>query len=182
MPRGEIEIIKGIQHLFDGPAGQAFSLFCARWLVFFFAPLAAFTGWNKKSRSLRHAAYEAAWAGLLALTIAMVLGALIQRTRPFLAAPEIECLIPPPANTYSFPSGHASVAFAIAAALVYGNPSLGFAAFFIASLVAFGRVAAGVHYPSDVLGGLIVGFVSFAMVRALHAAIRKRDLWHRRLP
>jgi membrane-associated phospholipid phosphatase len=46
----------------------------------------------------------------------------------------------------------------------------------LAFLVAFGRVASGVHYPSDVLVGMVVGFLSFAVVRRLHHALRRRDL------
>lgn len=176
MPSGEIQIIQGLQSLFAGPAGHAFIAFCARWMIFAFAPLVAFTSWRKKSRTLRHAAFEAAWAALLAFSIAMTLGVLIGRVRPFHASPLVELLIPPPASVYSMPSGHASVAFAIAFALAFGDPSLGVVAFLIAGLVAFGRVGAGVHYPTDVLAGAFVGFIAFALVRYLHQALRRRDV------
>jgi undecaprenyl-diphosphatase len=106
----------------------------------------------------------------------MLLGVLIGRVRPFHASSEIHLLIPPPASTYSFPSGHASVAFAIAAALAYGDISLGILGLFMAGLVAFGRVGAGVHYPSDVLAGALLGFLAFGLVRFIHHAIRRRDL------
>jgi undecaprenyl-diphosphatase len=176
MPNGEIQIIQGLQLLFQGAAGHAIVGFCARWMIFAFAPLAALTSWRKNSRTLRHAAYEAAWSALLALVIAMMLGVMIGRVRPFNASSSVERIIPPPASTYSLPSGHASVAFAIAFALAFGNPSLGVVAFAIAGLVAFGRVAAGVHYPTDVLAGTFVGFTAFLLVRYLHQALRRRDV------
>jgi undecaprenyl-diphosphatase len=177
MPSGEIEIIQGIQSTFAAPWGQAFVVFCARWLVFAFAPLAALTSWRKKDRHLRHAAIEAAWSALLAFFLAMTLGVAIGRVRPFRADPDaIHALIPPPASTYSLPSGHTSVAFAIAFALAFGNPYLGVPAFAIAFLVGFGRIGAGVHYPSDVLAGIGIGFLAFTLVRTLHNALRARDL------
>ncbi len=174
--QGEIEIIRGIQSVFSTPFAQGFVVFCARWMIFVFAGLAALTSFSKRRQSLRHAAYEAAWAGLLALVVALLLGIAIGRVRPFAASSEVLRLIPPPASTYSFPSGHTSVAFAIAAALAYGDISLGLLAFGVAWFVAFGRIAAGVHYPSDILAGIVVGFICFALVRFFHRALRRKDL------
>lgn len=168
--------MQGIQSLFSGPIGFGFTVFCARWAIFLFAPLAALTSWRKKDRALKHAAYEAAWSALLAFTIAMGLGVMIERPRPFRASELVELRSPPPMSQFSLPSGHSSVAFAIAFALAFGSPSLGFAAFFVAGLVAFGRVGVGVHYPSDVLAGVFVGFTAFLLVRALHHAMRAHDL------
>ena len=173
--KGEIEIIRGLQTLFSSPAGQAFVVFCARWLIVIFAAFVAAIGIPKQNKILRHAAYEAAFAALLALLIAKILSHSIGRLRPFLSG-EAALLIPPPTSIFAFPSGHASVAFAIAGALAYGNRSLGIIGFIMAFFIAFGRVASGVHYPSDVLGGLIVGLISFGVVRYIHRAIRAKDL------
>lgn len=172
----ELSIIQNIQHAFSGGWRDAAVVFCARYLVFFFVPLAAFTSWNKRSRSLRHSAYEAAWAGLLALTIAMLIGVAVGRARPFRAFADVALKIPPPISNHAFPSGHTSVAFAIALAFAYGNGWIGLVALVMAVLVALGRVAAGVHYPTDILGGVIVGAISFWIVRVIHRAVRKRDL------
>ena len=173
--QGEIEIIHGIQALFASPAGKGFVVFCSRWLIYVFALLAAGTSLYRR-REWKHAAYEAGWSALLALVAALALGELIGRIRPFQADGSIGLLIPAPLSAYSFPSAHTAVAFAIASALAYAHASFGFIAFAVAFLVAFGRVGAGVHYPSDVIAGALVGFLAFVAVRYLHKAIRRRDV------
>jgi len=174
--QGEIEIIHGIQAIFASPAGKGFVVFCSRWLIYVFALLAAGTGLYRRRRDWRHAAIEAGWSALLALVAALSLGELIGRIRPFQADGGINLLIPAPLSEYSFPSAHTAVAFAIASALAYAHASFGFIAFAVAFLVAFGRVGAGVHYPSDVMAGALVGFLAFLAVRYLHKAIRRRDV------
>lgn len=57
----------------------------------------------------------------------------------------------------SFPSGHAALAFAVATAVLFYYPKTGILFFLAAILIGFGRVAAGVHLPSDILGGAVVG-------------------------
>lgn len=172
---GEIEIIHGVQSLFSSPAGQAFVVFCSRWLIYIFALLAAGTSLYRR-REWKHAAYEAGWSALLGLVAALALGELIGRIRPFRADGSVSLLIPAPLSEYSFPSAHTAVAFAIASALAYAHASFGFIAFVLAFLVAFGRVGAGVHYPSDVLAGALVGFSAFLVVRYLHQVLRRRNV------
>ena len=72
--------------------------------------------------------------------------------------------------TPSFPSGHATAAFAAAGvhlAAAYGGQEpwvLAIIAVVIAALVAFGRVMAGVHYVTDVIGGSILGLLCVGFV------------------
>ena len=69
---------------------------------------------------------------------------------------------------YSFPSGHATTMGAVAEVLALGPPGWRVAGVIMALLVAVSRVVIGVHYPSDVLAGLLVGtVVSFLIVRSM---------------
>ncbi|HEY8776705.1 MAG TPA: phosphatase PAP2 family protein, partial [Gaiellaceae bacterium] len=61
------------------------------------------------------------------------------------------------AGDSSFPSDHAMIAGAFAAGLLLLNRRIGLAALLLALLLAFARVYVGVHYPSDVAGGLAIG-------------------------
>lgn len=61
----------------------------------------------------------------------------------------------------SFPSSHTYIAFAIAVSiLLYGHKKLGIFLLIIAFAVALSRIGAGLHYPSDVIGGAMLGTAS----------------------
>jgi undecaprenyl-diphosphatase len=78
------------------------------------------------------------------------------RPRPFIAAPIAHLLTN---DSWSFPSGHASAFFALSAVAYGFDKRLGIA-FFTASLVmGLARVAVGVHYLSDIIGGAVLGAV-----------------------
>lgn len=156
---GEILILQGIQQTMSGETGVALSVFFSRYLVFVFAFIVAILGFWKKRRHLRKIVYEATWAALIAMIIATTTGHFFGRIRPYLADPSIHALIPPPLTIYSFPSGHTATAFAAAVVLVYGSPSIGMIALLAAALVGFGRMATGVHYPTDVLAGAVLGSI-----------------------
>lgn len=81
----------------------------------------------------------------------------IKRDRPFITYPEIEKLSP--AGSPSFPSGHTSMAFSTATSLSLAFPKwyVITPSFLWASGVAYSRMHLGVHYPSDVLVGAIIG-------------------------
>ena len=154
---GEILILQGIQQVMSGETGQALSVFFSRYLVFVFAFLVAILGFWRKRRNLRKIVYEATWAALIAMVLATVSGQFIGRIRPFIADASVKVLIPPPLTIYSFPSGHTATAFAAAVVLVYGSPGIGMLALLAATLIGLGRMATGVHYPTDVLAGALLG-------------------------
>jgi membrane-associated phospholipid phosphatase len=64
----------------------------------------------------------------------------------------------------SFPSDHASAAFAIAFTILLFDQAVGAIFLGAAAVVAVGRVVVGAHYPSDVLGGMLVAFGSALFV------------------
>lgn len=80
------------------------------------------------------------------------------RPRPFIES-NINLLLPHD-STGSFPSGHAAFYFAIAAVVYFYDKKLG-TLFFIASfLIGVARVFSGVHWPSDIAAGALVGIFS----------------------
>lgn len=81
-----------------------------------------------------------------------------QRPRPFIAH-EVNLLIPPPQDP-SFPSNSTAVAFAIALAVWLQKRFLGNFLLIPAFLVALSRIYLGVHYPSDILGGMVFSLIS----------------------
>lgn len=90
------------------------------------------------------------------LIVDVVLKPMVQRIRPYNINSEIELLVLPP-KSYSFPSGHAGSSFAVATVIKFINKK--FAAFVIifSILMAFSRLYLYVHFPSDVIAGILVG-------------------------
>ena len=82
---------------------------------------------------------------------------LISRTRPYLL---FDCLVPlgRPEQDTSFPSGHTCSSFAAAMAItcMFGKKA-GIPAFVLATLIALSRLYLGMHFPTDVLAGAILG-------------------------
>jgi undecaprenyl-diphosphatase len=67
-------------------------------------------------------------------------------------------------DRYSFPSGHATRMAAIALVIAWTLPRLAVVSYCLALVVAVCRVAVGVHYPSDVLTGLVIGSFGAACI------------------
>ena len=78
-------------------------------------------------------------------------------------------------STFSFPSGHATVAFASATILALAVPRLRWPLFALAALIAFSRVYVGVHYPGDVLAGAVLGVGIATALRMLARALRRSE-------
>ena len=127
--------------------------------LFFIALLAAlFLGRGKfASRRARHGVIAAGLAAALALAVAHGITMLWERPRPYIAHPNDAHLFIPASSDSSFPSDHATAAFAIAVSLFLRGPRVGLVAIAMAAGLAFSRVAVGIHYPSDVVAGAMIG-------------------------
>ena len=119
-------------------------------LVFLAARGTRFADW-------RRAAVAAVLSAGLGLAVAKVVSELVDRARPFVADPGGVHLFSGHAADPGFPSDHATAAFAIAVAILLRKRSWGCVALVAAAVLSIGRVALGVHYPSDVLAGAALG-------------------------
>ncbi len=80
----------------------------------------------------------------------------------------------------SFPSGHATCAFAgMTAAFWAFDKRYSWTAFLFATIIGFSRIYIHVHYASDILGGMLVGFIAgtlaFLLIRFLYGRIERAD-------
>ena len=90
----------------------------------------------------------------------VILKNLVARTRPYDVNTGVQLLVSR-LHDYSFPSGHTAASFASVTALyLAGEKRLGIAALVIAVLIAVSRLYLYVHYPTDVLGGILFGCIS----------------------
>lgn len=90
------------------------------------------------------------------ITCNLILKPLVARTRPCDINTFIELLIERPLD-YSFPSGHTAASFAAVSALFFFGSRLWIPAAVLACLIAFSRLYHYVHFPTDVVGGMILG-------------------------
>lgn len=93
----------------------------------------------------------------------MILKNLIERPRPCWIDESVTLLIHNPKD-FSFPSGHTYSSFAAAAAIFYHHKKIGIAALVLASLVGFSRLYLFVHFPTDVIGGMLLGIITAIVI------------------
>lgn len=105
----------------------------------------------------------------------MLLKNLVARTRPYEVIEGLTYIVRTPVD-YSFPSGHAGCSFAVACIMFRRLPGrYGVPALVLAILISLSRLYVGVHYPSDVLFGVISGVVISYMAEAVGNRIWKAE-------
>ena len=114
---------------------------------------------------------------LLGLVFGLVIGNLtlknlVARPRPCAVNTAVELLIPFPSE-YSFPSGHTLSSFIAATCIFLKSKKLGIWAYILASFIAFSRLYVYVHFPTDILGGVLLGIA----IAHLASAIMKNPEW-----
>ena len=120
------------------------------------------------------------WIGITSLA-AIVIGALITnvtlknlvaRTRPYEVVEGLALLIEKQSD-YSFPSGHTCASFAAAGVYWRMLPKkFGIPLVILAAMIAFSRLYVGVHYPTDVLAGLLIGLFAAWAARHMQKYVR----------
>lgn len=139
-------------------------LFAALMLVLWFAL-------PRRSAGDRRLLIYGGVAALIGLLVNYVISHLWYRPRPFVLMPHQVHLLVQHAPDSSFPSDHATAVFAVAAALIGGSRGLTRTFWVFAALIALARVFIGVHWPTDVLAGLVIGSLSAVLVRRLHGLL-----------
>jgi undecaprenyl-diphosphatase len=119
---------------------------------------------GERLRSWRRAAVAAALSAGLALLVGKAISELVDRARPFVVDPNGVHLFSGHAADPGFPSDHATGAFAVAMAIYLRKRSWGIAALLAAAVLSVGRVAIGVHFPSDVLAGAVLGCLAASVL------------------
>ena len=154
----ELQILDWIQQM-RTPVGDVWMVFISRlgnagmiWILFTCLLLMI-------PRTRRWGAALAAALCLDAIICNILLKPMVCRIRPCDVNQTVQLLIARPAD-YSFPSGHTAASFAAVAALYFAGAKNGWKITLpLAILMAFSRMYLYVHYPTDVLGGLIIGLL-----------------------
>ncbi|MGH4050019.1 MAG: phosphatase PAP2 family protein [Clostridium sp.] len=116
---------------------------------------------NKKYRKI-------GFMALGALVLSTILGEeilknVVRRIRPSENISAMDLLISKPLS-YSFPSGHTTSSFAVAGVLVRYFKRYAVAFLGLASLIGFSRLYLYVHYPTDILAGIVLGLLCSAII------------------
>ena len=110
----------------------------------------------------------------------LTLKPLVGRIRPFAVNTAVELLIAMPGDA-SFPSGHTACSFAAVAALKAAGSPLWKPALLVAVLMGLSRLYLYVHWPTDVLGGMVVGwFAGWIGARLVQLIHEKRKSFKKR--
>ena len=121
--------------------------------------------------ALRRAAIEGVVAALLAAGVTQVVNRLVGRPRPPADHPARRAMPRQPV-TPAFPSSHTAVAAAFTTAVARREPGLGAVLTPLALTLAYGRVRLRAHWPTDVLGGAVLGIAAARAVSSVFARSR----------
>ena len=126
------------------------------------------------NRKTRRCAYTMVLSYLLVFGLGQfVLKDLVARVRPCQIDRTIALLVERP-TSYSFPSTHAAWAFAAATSVFLHHKKAGIAVLALAALIAFSRLYLFVHFPTDVLGGIVLGVAAALIAKVLVDLIEKK--------
>ncbi|OGF20756.1 hypothetical protein A2316_04070 [Candidatus Falkowbacteria bacterium RIFOXYB2_FULL_38_15] len=138
-----------------------FGIFCAEYLIFLMATavIILFLTRGDSSETKKENILKVSLSVVGSYLLKIVIQLFYFRPRPFVDH-EVVKLIDKSSSSAAFPSGHTIVAFALAFSIFYYNKKLGALFIFLATLVSLGRIYTGVHYPLDVVFGIIVAWIT----------------------
>jgi decaprenylphosphoryl-5-phosphoribose phosphatase len=167
LDRAEAPIVETLQVRRTAPLDPLFESLSSPWLRLLL--LAAGVGVATYVRRSWRPAAATTVAVVIAAALAALAKQLVHRPRPPLTDHAIHALGRLPSSS-SFPSSHAATAFAAAVVLATVLATLRNLALATAAAVAFSRLWLGVHYPTDVIAGALIGTVAaLATLRAVES-------------
>jgi len=172
----DYELYKSINGLTGGSVTDGLFTFLAKDLpaiVVVLVALAFLVPWAARRWERRRGAVLGTASAALALLLNQPIAHLVDRTRPYLAHPAHAHLLIARSHDPSFPSDHATGAFALAFGIWLYDRTIGAILLVLAALLSFSRVYVGTHYPGDVLGGALIGV---AVTTALYLPAPTRRL------
>ncbi len=99
--------------------------------------------------------FSAFFVGALAWVLAYVLKFVFATDRPFVVLKGVNSLFPE--TGHAFPSGHATFFMALAVSIFFFHKKAGYIFMLFALIIGIARIAGGVHFPIDILGGFVLG-------------------------
>ena len=163
----DARLLEAVGGLRSGPLTTAMTLLSAWWMKgLVIAGLGTVADLRRSPNRLPWTPPLAGAALLAAALLSAALKDLVGRVRPSLADPTLTALIAVPSDP-SFPSGHATSAFAAAGVVAALHPRLRTPALVLATLIALSRVYLGVHFASDILAGAALGLSISVVVVAV---------------
>ena len=118
-------------------------------------------------KKYRKCGLQVAVAMLLTFIVGnLILKNMIHRDRPCWIDPSITLLVKSPSD-FSFPSGHSMNGFTASVSILLCDKKLGIPAGSLAAAIAFSRLYNFVHFPTDVIAGIVIGIVSALFVNYL---------------
>ena len=152
----DLEILNYIQEVVSNTVLDKLMIFMTAWgsKGVIWIVISLLLAINKKTRRV----------GIMAMTALILTGILgeavikplVKRARPFMDHPSVKLIIKAP-SSYSFPSSNTALSFTVAAILLKEFKKYGMVFLVVATLIAFSRVYLFVHYPSDVVVGIMMG-------------------------
>ncbi|MFA5413088.1 MAG: phosphatase PAP2 family protein [Patescibacteria group bacterium] len=145
-----------------------FGIFCAEYLIFAMAfVIIAWTIFNKNNRRADTVIIlEIILAAFFSYLTKIVINLIYFRPRPFFVH-DVNLLIGKISDG-SFPSAHTFLSFAMAFGIYLYNKKLGIVLLISAALVSVSRIYVGVHYPTDILGGIVLAGLAVYAVNKIN--------------